>query len=91
MVEADEAERIGLVNRVVPQGQLIPIAMDLANQIAASSPEAVRWAKKVIDAASDVEAAEALEAEANRDLRASRQHRERFTEATERVTGRSTR
>ena len=91
VVEADEAERIGLVNRVVPQDQLIATAMDLANQIAASSPDAVRWAKKVIDAAADVDAAESLEAEANRSLRASRQHQERFTEAAERVTGRGSR
>lgn len=34
-VDADEAQRIGLVNRVVPTGQAVPAAQELAAQLAA--------------------------------------------------------
>src|SRR3954468_14735228 len=37
-VDAEEAERIGLVNRVVPADQLLDAALEMAEQIAANSP-----------------------------------------------------
>ena len=40
-VRADEAERIGLVNRVVPLDQLMPEAEKLAQAILANGPLAV--------------------------------------------------
>lgn len=40
-VEAAEALRIGLVNRVVPHEELLPTALALAEQIAAGEPEVV--------------------------------------------------
>jgi enoyl-CoA hydratase/carnithine racemase len=47
-VAIDEAERIGLVDRRVSAGQDGPAALDLARQIAANSPVAVRAAKRAI-------------------------------------------
>lgn len=85
VVEAQEAERIGLVNRVVPHDELEGAAWELARQIAEQSPEAVRWSKAVIDAATTVEKGIELEMEANRALRGSPDHLARFRVATERV------
>ena len=47
-VGVDEAERLGLVDRRVPAGQDGPAALELAGQIAANSPVAVRAAKRAI-------------------------------------------
>jgi enoyl-CoA hydratase/carnithine racemase len=49
-VLADEAARIGLVNRVVEPDELIAAALELASAIAANSPFAVRVTKQVIQA-----------------------------------------
>jgi enoyl-CoA hydratase len=87
-VDAQEAERIGLVNQVVSQQALDEAAWELALQIAQQSPNAVRWSKAVIDAATTVERGGQVELEANRALRGSPDHVSRFREATERVAGR---
>lgn len=47
-VGVEEAERLGLVDRRVPAGQDGPAALELAGQIAANSPVAVRAAKRAI-------------------------------------------
>jgi enoyl-CoA hydratase/carnithine racemase len=47
-VGVDEAMRLGLVDRRVPAGQDGPAALELAGQIAANSPVAVRAAKRAI-------------------------------------------
>lgn len=49
IIAADEAERIGLVNRVVAAGRAREAADALANEIAARGPLAVREAKRLID------------------------------------------
>lgn len=41
-IDAEEAWRIGLVNRVVPAGELMPEASALAAELAAKAPQAVR-------------------------------------------------
>ena len=60
VIKADEALRIGLVNAVVPQAELMDKAMELANQIAANAPLAVKAAKLCINAEWDMEADEAI-------------------------------
>ncbi len=85
VVEAEEAEHIGLVNRLVPHDELDAAVWELARQIAEQSPPAVRWSKAVIDAATTVEKGIELEIEANRTLRGSADHVSRFRAATERV------
>ncbi len=50
-VDADEALRIGLVNRVVEDAELDANVEALAEQLAGQPPIAIRWAKKAIDAA----------------------------------------
>jgi enoyl-CoA hydratase len=59
-IKADEALRIGLVNTVVPQAELMDKAMELANQIAANAPLAVSAAKLCINTEFDMEAEDAI-------------------------------
>ncbi|HEX9689695.1 MAG TPA: enoyl-CoA hydratase-related protein [Thermoanaerobaculia bacterium] len=61
---AAEAERIGLVNRVVPAGQALSAALDIARKIRANGPGACRYALEAIRRGLDVPLAEgqALEA-----------------------------
>lgn len=46
---AEEAERWGLVNRVVPEAERMEVARDLARQVLANVQVAVRGAKRCID------------------------------------------
>lgn len=48
MITAEEAFRLGLVNRVVPDDQLMFSAEELANQILRNSQQAIRSAKETI-------------------------------------------
>ena len=48
-IKADEAYRIGLVNAVYPQEELIPAAKKLASKIAGNAPIAVRACKQAIN------------------------------------------
>ncbi len=59
-IKADEALRIGLVNAVVPQTELMDKAMEIANQIAANAPLAVSAAKLCINTEYDMDAEEAI-------------------------------
>jgi enoyl-CoA hydratase/carnithine racemase len=49
-VSARRALELGLVNRVVPSGQSVPAAMELANVICEAAPLSVRLSKRVIRA-----------------------------------------
>jgi enoyl-CoA hydratase/carnithine racemase len=49
-VEAEEAARIGLVNRVVPADELLDAAFDMAAQIASNSPFGVQLTKSALQA-----------------------------------------
>jgi enoyl-CoA hydratase/carnithine racemase len=63
-VEAEEAERIGLVNRVVPADELIDEALALAREIAANSPGGVQLSKRALQANLEISSyAAALELE----------------------------
>jgi enoyl-CoA hydratase len=63
VLTADEAERIGLVSRVVPAGEARAAADEIATEIAARGPVAVREAKRLVDLASDADLATGLAAE----------------------------
>jgi len=47
-IPADEALRIGLVERVVPEGQALAAATELARALAARAPVALRYAKEAV-------------------------------------------
>jgi enoyl-CoA hydratase/carnithine racemase len=49
LIDADEAERIGLVNRVSAAGAQIAAAEDLAREMARNAPLAVGLAKRIVD------------------------------------------
>lgn len=49
LIDAKEAERIGLVNRVVPASELDSAVRSIAEKIAAKSPVAIRLAKAAIN------------------------------------------
>jgi len=82
MINAQEAMRVGLVNRVVPDGDEVRAAMDIAKRIAVkSSPLAVKEAKNAINKGMDVplEDGLGLEAEAVQRISASDDLREGLT------------
>jgi len=87
VIDAAEAQRIGYVNHVYAPGDLLAAAVAMAKMIAGNSASAVRWAKKVVDAATIVEEGLEVDAEANRVLRGSEEQTARFRAAAERVTG----
>lgn len=53
-IKAGEAERIGLVNKVVPADQLISVAEEMARKIASRGPLAVRAAIEAVMSGSDM-------------------------------------
>lgn len=63
IISATEAEKIGLVNRVVPAEELMTTVMELANDIAAKSPLIVQIAKQAINYGVDSNMQTALQLE----------------------------
>ena len=63
MIDAAEAERIGLVNRVVAPEQLEEATQALVDELLANSPVAVGRAKRVMDASARPTLAQTLELE----------------------------
>jgi enoyl-CoA hydratase len=64
-IGAEEAREIGLVNRVVPEGEALNAAKEIAAEIAANAPLAVRHAKAAMNRAMDVDLISGLEYEAD--------------------------
>ena len=54
-VKAQEAKEIGLASRIVPKGEALKTAKELAAKIAANAPLGVGYAKSAIGAAGDVD------------------------------------
>jgi 2-(1,2-epoxy-1,2-dihydrophenyl)acetyl-CoA isomerase len=94
VVEAAEAWRMGLVNRVVPAGELVAAATALARRIADGPPRALAAAKSLLDRAvgADLETCLASEARAQGLMVESEDHREGlaafFEKRAPRFTGR---
>ena len=63
MMDAAEAERSGLVSRVVPLADLLPNALETAKKIASLSPLAVMMAKETVNAAYETQLAEGVKLE----------------------------
>jgi enoyl-CoA hydratase len=64
MISAQEAHRIGLVNEVVPAGELIPRAEAIAAKIIANAPLAIQYAMEAVNRGLDLPLADGLFLEA---------------------------
>ena len=62
-VDANEALRIGLVSRVVPQDRLLMAAREIAEKIAANAPLSVRAVKRLVQQGMDMPLSHAIDAE----------------------------
>ena len=62
-IDANEALRIGLVNAVLPQAELMDAAVKMANTIAKNAPIAVRGCKKAVNEGMQVSIDKAVEIE----------------------------
>ena len=73
LIDAGEAARLGLVNRVVPAAELMAWALETAETIAGNSPSAVQAVKRQISStiADHARSREALEQELGDRVRAS--------------------
>jgi len=73
LIDAAEAARLGLVNRLVPQGELMRWAIETAEMIAANSPSAVQAVKRQVSGtiADHALTREALEQQLGDEVRAS--------------------
>lgn len=69
IVDAHEAERIGLVSRVVPAGEALGAAREIALEIAQRGPLAVREAKRLIDLSVHTDPDDGLAAEIEASVR----------------------
>ena len=65
MISAEEAYRIGLVNKVYPQTELLNSTLDLANKIISKGQQAIRLALKSVKATDNLSLAEGLNYEAS--------------------------
>ena len=69
IIDAHEAERIGLVSRVVPAGQAVATAREIGEEIAQRGPLAVREVKRLIDASVDSPIGDGIAAEIEASVR----------------------
>ncbi|MBE9572876.1 MAG: enoyl-CoA hydratase/isomerase family protein [Proteobacteria bacterium] len=65
VIDAQEAHRVGIVHRVVPDGELLTVVMDMAREIATKSTIAVRYAKETISKGMDLTLEQGLRLEAD--------------------------
>jgi enoyl-CoA hydratase/carnithine racemase len=65
MIDAQEAYRMGLVNKVVPPGELMKAVMDMAREVASKGPVALRYAKEAVNKGMDLTLTQGLRLEAD--------------------------
>jgi enoyl-CoA hydratase len=65
MIDAQEAIRIGLVNKVVPSREVMKVATNLAEQMASKGPIALKYAKEAIYKGMDMTLEQGLRLEAD--------------------------
>ncbi len=65
VIDAREAHRIGLVNKVVPPQELLAVVMDMAKEIASKGPIALRYAKEAVHKGMDLTLEQGLRLEAD--------------------------
>lgn len=65
IIDAQEAYRIGLVNKVVPAAELLTVTMDMAREMACKGPVALRYAKEAIHKGMDLTLEQGLRLEAD--------------------------
>ena len=84
-IDADEACRLGIVTRVVPDDDLDDEALALASRIAAHPPGAARMARKLVRESAQIPLAAALEMAASMQaiLLCGQEHKQRVTEFNE--------
>lgn len=61
LIDAQEAYRFGLVNKVVPLAQLMPTAMEMAEKICENAPLAIRAARDVARRTFEIPLSQAME------------------------------
>jgi enoyl-CoA hydratase/carnithine racemase len=71
-LDARACERLGIVNRVVPDAELDGAVRDLARRLAAGPPLALRWMKDTLNRALDADLATCLDLEAERMVEGAR-------------------
>jgi len=64
-IDAQEAYRIGLVNKVVPNDELLPVANAMLRQMLANAPLALAYSIEAVDRGLDVPLQDGLNLEAN--------------------------
>jgi len=64
-IDAQEAWRIGLVNKVVPRDRLLPEAEEWARKLAAKAPVAMRFARETVNKGMDMTLEQGLRLEAD--------------------------
>jgi enoyl-CoA hydratase/carnithine racemase len=89
-VDSAEAERLGLVNKVFPDGELMAGTLAFARKVADSAPLAVRTIKRVMRSGQDKDFATALDLVASEMpmVRSSEDHREALAAFKEKRTPR---
>ena len=65
VIDAQEAHRIGLVNKVVPPQELTAVVMDTGKEIASKGPIALRYAKEAVHKGIDLTLEQGLRLEAD--------------------------
>lgn len=64
-ISAEEAYRIGLISKVVPKTRLLPVTMELANEIGSKAPIALSYIKEAVNKGLDLTLEQGLRLEAD--------------------------